>query len=235
MRDTGLALSVLASQTLWLLLVLVVWRWRYWTFHDCRGSRSIILFFKLQGLISETLADKRSTSYGSVICVERPLHMYEIARCIKQVGLPATSNLLMSERRLLGGYGGKATDLCFHHVLFCTSLGICLPLSRGALDLTAFYHQRVDPGSLLFLWVCAASIAVWLWIVVEGGTGICLEVQQVILIMRGWHMRQVVLMMFLVWCRRKPSALLGCTLRSCSNPWWALSRMRERLFRLDYL
>jgi len=166
-------------------------------------------------------------------CMKRSLHMNIICRCIKELGL---SRFGMSQRRLFGRNCCKTTSLGFNQILICPCLRVGLPLGRSSFDLAAFNHQWIDSSTLFLFRVCASSITIRLRVIMKRCSRVSLEIEKIILVVRRRDVWEVMLMMLLVWsCWWESLNFLRSTLRSHSDALWTLSRMLDRLFRLDYL
>ena len=114
-------------------------------------------------------------------------------------------------------------------------LRICLPFGRSSFNLAVFNHKWIN--TLFLFRVGTPSITIRLGIIMKRSSSVSLEIEEIILIIRRRHMRQVMLMMFLVRCGgwKSRCPLLCCALSSDSDAWRSLSWMLNRLFRLDYL
>lgn len=130
-------LTILGCHAMRLLLLLVSRRRSYWTLHNSRSSRSVVLFFEQKRLVNEAGPTHRYPRNGSMVGMEGSLHVHKVSWRIKELSL---SDLRMSQRCLFSWDCGKDTPLSLHQVLISSRLRVILPLSRGPLDLTAFYH-----------------------------------------------------------------------------------------------
>ena len=133
-----MTLGILGCHAVCLLLLLVSWRRCHWALNNGWSGRSVVLLFEQKRLVNQPMPANRHSWNGSMIGVEGSLHVHKVGWRVKEVvGL---SNLRMSQRCLFGRDGGKDTPLGLHQVLISPRLRVVLPLCRGSLDLTAFYH-----------------------------------------------------------------------------------------------